>query len=504
MGNPNELPPRRRVKLDLLQLAGYFSRLAASGKLDCLQDGHPRLRPMSARWRLLPLLGRAAGPVRPRHFTVSSRLSARQHMPTRPYKPPQHRRHQDQPPPQHAATEALANKHRAFALVGAGIVAAVAGAYLVMVVMSITSGAQACHVDDCNPSGRPLDLRQGKVSAAAFDRDLNASENLIGVKGLRELMGGLARGHVLEVAVGTGRNIDYIDWDEIRATAPPIATDADTAVREVKSEQQLAKERRMRRLEKHKKGMALPGDEAPEVLSYTGVDVSTDVLEVAWLKLKKSLPDLVPRRKRQSKEEGGAQQPVQQQQEKRQSETAKSWLGKAAAAVLPTSSTPSSPLDEEDMTLAANLGQGRIRLYKSDAQTRLPPPPARSSHDGTKTLPAPAYYDTILQNFGLCSVSDPQQLLANMATLLQPGSGRIYLLEHGRGWYSWLNGLLDKFAPAHFKKYGCWWNRDIEAIVRQAEEKVPGLEVVRIERPLLLLFGTTLWVELRVNPDKKT
>lgn len=465
---------------------------------------------MPARWRLLPIMVRAGGPVRPSHgaawstryFTVSSRPSARQ-TPTRPYKPPQHRRQQDQPL-QNDGTEALANKHRTFALVGAGIVAAVAGAYIAMVVMSITNASQGNHhVDDCTPSGRPLDLRQGKVSATAFDRDLNASENLLGVKGLRELMGGLARGHVLEVAVGTGRNIDYIDWDEIRATAPPIATGADGAVREVKSEEQLTRERRLRRFDKHKKGMALPGDEAPEVLSYTGVDVSTDVLEVAWLKLKKSLPELVPQRKRQSKEDGGAQQPVQQQQENRQSETVKSWLGKTAAAVLPTSSTP-SPLHEEDMTLAANLGQGRIRLYKSDAQTRLPPPPARSSHDGTKTLPAPAYYDTILQNFGLCSVSDPQQLLANMATLLQPGSGRIYLLEHGRGWYSWLNGLLDKFAPAHFKKYGCWWNRDIEAIVRQAEEEVPGLEVVRIQRPLLLLFGTTLWIELRVNPDKKT
>lgn len=461
---------------------------------------------MSARWRLVRIPIPTGGSVK--HFTTSSRLRARQTT-TPAYRPRQHPPQQQQqrrdPEPQNNDTlDARREKHRKFALVGAGLVAALAGAYITMVVVSLTKGPQGSDVDDPTPSGRPLDLRQGKVSATAFDRDLNASEKIMGITGLRELMGGLAHGHVLEVAVGTGRNVDYIDWDEIRATAPPVATGAEGAVSEVQSEQQLDKERRLRRIKKHQKGMVLPGDEAPEVLSYTGVDVSTDVLEVAWLKLKKSLPDLVPRRKRESKEDDGRpQQPVQPQQENRQGDTAKSWLAKTAAAVIPTSSTPSPPLDDQDMILAANLGHGRIRLYKSDAQTRLPPPPTRSSHDGTKTLPAPAYYDTIIQNFGLCSVSDPRRLLANMAALLQPASGRIYLLEHGRGGYSWLNGWLDKFAPAHFKKYGCWWNRDIEAIVRQAAEEVPGLEVVRVERPLLMQFGTMLWIELRVNPDKK-
>ncbi|KAH8763244.1 methyltransferase OMS1 [Diaporthe sp. PMI_573] len=284
------------------------------------------------------------------------------------------------------------------------------------------------------PSGRPLDLRSGKITATAFDREQDWNEWIMGITGLRKLMGGLARGHVLEVAVGTGRNIEYMDWDEIKNTAPRPADEG-------------------RRMEKGKKGLLLPGDDAPEVLSFTGVDVSADVLEVTWTKLKKAVPELIPRRRRKA--------------------------------------------------LAANIGSGRIRLFKSDAQSQLPSPPPMLAPDAASTLPAPRYFDTILQNFAICSVADPHQLLANMARVLRPGSGRIYLLEHGRGRYDWINGLLDKFAPSHFDRYGCWWNRDIEEAVRRAEREVPGLEVVRIERPLWTQGGTMYWVELRVNPQKE-
>lgn len=38
-------------------------------------------------------------------------------------------------------------------------------------------------------------------------------------------------------------------------------------------------------------------------------------------------------------------------------------------------------------------------------------------------------------------------------------------------------------AGEHFRKWGCWWNRDIERIVRQA-----GLEVESLSR---WHFGTT-------------
>lgn len=392
-----------------------------------------------------------------------------------------------------------------------GLAAAVIGGYIVMLVISMTSTGPAdahAHAHDCSPSGRPLDLRQGKISALMFDNDLNRPERLMGVTKLRKLMGGLARGHVLEVAVGTGRNIEYVDWEEIKAVAPPPSPAVQMGEQQggggdgngdgggegevvsraevVKSNEQLEADRIARRLEKGEKGMILPGDETPEVLSYTGVDVSTDVLEVAWGKLRKAVPELIQQRRRRSQDatEADKHQPA------------------ATPSKSPSAPAQAPATTGGDEVLAANIGQGRIRLYKSDAQLRLPAPPAMLSHDSSRVLPAPCHYDTILQNFGLCSVSDPGALLANMASVLRPASGRIYLLEHGRGSYGWLNRLLDKFAPAHFQRYGCWWNRDIEDIVKKAEEQVPGLEVVRIERPLWLQGGTMLWIELKVNPDK--
>lgn len=387
-------------------------------------------------------------------------------------------------------------------LIGLGLAAAVMGGYVVMLALSMTGGADVDGDGDGDvccaaPSGRPLELRQGRISAVMFDKDLNRPESLMGVTGLRQLMGGLARGHVLEVAVGTGRNVKYFDWDEIRASAPPVSQPdgaAEARPAQVKTEAELQRDRVRRRLERGEKGMLLPGDELPEVVSYTGVDVSMDVLEVAWGKLKSEVPELIPRRRRAPREEAGSEQLKQQQN-----------AGQVTTPVQPaTPKAPAPPpaVSDAGETLAANIGQGRIRLFKSDAQLHLPSPPALVSHDASKVLPAPQYYDTILQNFGLCSVSDPQALLANMAAKLRPGSGRIYLLEHGRGSYAWLNALLDRFAPSHFARYGCWWNRDIEDMVRRAEGEVPGLEIVRVERPLWLQGGTMLWIELRVNPDR--
>lgn len=402
-------------------------------------------------------------------------------------------------------------------LVVFGLGVAVMGAYIAMLVRGMTrdpcadqtSHGQHGQHDDA-PSGRPLDLRSGKITASAFDREQDWNEWIMGIAGLRKLMGGLARGHVLEVAVGTGRNIEYMDWDEIKSTAPRPADEGTGFVPNPKSPDELHRDRVKRRMEKGKKGLVLPGDDAPEVLSFTGVDVSADVLEVTWTKLKKAVPELIPRRRRKVNEVQVPHQVPQQQHEISAEEqkpiTFRNPLKALAESKTPAPARHPAPPGASrsgDQALAANIGSGRIRLFKSDAQSQLPSPPSMLAPDAATTLPAPRYFDTILQNFAICSVADPHKLLANMARVLRPGSGRIYLLEHGRGRYDWINGLLDKFAPSHFDRYGCWWNRDIEEAVRRAEREVPGLEVVRIERPLWTQGGTMYWVELRVNPQKE-
>ncbi|KAL1847673.1 hypothetical protein Daus18300_013879 [Diaporthe australafricana] len=394
------------------------------------------------------------------------------------------------------------------------------GAYIAMLIRSMTRDPCADHQPHEEhgqhgdvPSGRPLELRSGKISASAFDREQDWNERIMGIRGLRKLMGGLARGHVLEVAVGTGRNIEYMDWDDINVSAPRPVDEGTGFVPNPHSPEELERGRVKRRMDKGKKGMILPGDDAPEVLSFTGIDVSADVLEVTWTKLKKAVPELITRRRRKAVEEVEAanqqQQKLQLQQKSAEEKTPITFRNPLKA--LSDSKTPaparhSAPPPTSqfgDQVLAANIGAGRIRLFKADAQSRLPSPPSILASDAATTLPPPRYFDTILQNFGLCSVADPHKLLANMARVLQPGSGRIYLLEHGRGRYDWLNSLLDKFAPSHFDRYGCWWNRDIEEVVRRAEREVPGLEVVRVGRPLLWSQGGTMyWVELKVDPQK--
>lgn len=63
------------------------------------------------------------------------------------------------------------------------------------------------------------------------------------------------------------------------------------------------------------------------------------------------------------------------------------------------------------------------------------------------------------------AASHATHVLCCFQRVCRPG-GTILLLEHGRsGYFSWLNGVLDKSAPDHAAKWGCWWNKDITALL---------------------------------------
>jgi hypothetical protein len=98
--------------------------------------------------------------------------------------------------------------------------------------------------------------------------------------------------------------------------------------------------------------------------------------------------------------------------------------------------------------------------------------------------PTPTHVRTHKQvdTFGLCSFEDPVAALQEMERVAKD-DGQILLLEHGRSHYDWLNSILDKNSHRHTARWGCIWNRDIEALVRSA-----GLEVVSLSR---WHFGTT-------------
>lgn len=246
----------------------------------------------------------------------------------------------------------------------------------------------------------------------------------MGITKLRKKLADHAKGNVLELAMGTGRNLEYYNWEGLSEEQPTPA-----------------------------KGSAAKG-----ITSFTGLDISVDMLDVARKRLVKTVPPMAD----------------------------------------------SEPIVKRSTMADCTGGQlsflkDRLRLIHSDAHHPLP---GVAEATRLSSPPSSATYDTIIQTFGLCSVSDPVAVLCNLASAVKPDSGRIILLEHGKGWYGLVNGLLDKNAGKHFEKYGCWWNRDIEALVDEAVQKTPGLEVVKLSRPNILQMGTLVWVELRMRPKE--
>ena len=99
-----------------------------------------------------------------------------------------------------------------------------------------------------------------------------------------------------------------------------------------------------------------------------------------------------------------------------------------------------------------------------------------------------ASFDTVVDTFGLCSYEDPIAVIREMARVCKP-SGTIIFIEHGKGGYQWINNILDNGAQQHAHNWGCIWNRDIVALIKQA-----GLEVKDVTR---WHFGTTYIVQAK-------
>ena len=120
------------------------------------------------------------------------------------------------------------------------------------------------------------------------------------------------------------------------------------------------------------------------------------------------------------------------------------------------------------------------------------------TQSATDPLPASALpelgFTTIVQTMGICSTPKPAATLAHLATLADPKNGKILLLEHGRGYYGWINWILDKAAAKHADTHGCWFNRDVGRVLEES-----GLVIEKMERSQ---FGTLWYVEAR--PSKRS
>uniref|UniRef100_A0A7S2QF67 Methyltransferase type 11 domain-containing protein n=1 Tax=Zooxanthella nutricula TaxID=1333877 RepID=A0A7S2QF67_9DINO len=91
-------------------------------------------------------------------------------------------------------------------------------------------------------------------------------------------------------------------------------------------------------------------------------------------------------------------------------------------------------------------------------------------------------FDTVVDTFGICSFEEPVEALREMRRVLKD-DGQVLLLEHGASNWEMVQGLLNRSIHGHVEKYGCYPNRKIAALVREA-----GLHIVLDERKH---FGTT-------------
>lgn len=276
------------------------------------------------------------------------------------------------PPPNH--------RSRRIPLIGACFVGAGIAFYIASLGYSLANPYVPTHPVPADTSDRY------DATAARFDEFVGGTEKGIGINRLRKKMVSQARGDVLEVSAGTGRNTSFYDWGRVR--------------------------------------------------SLVLLDRSGPMLEVARRKWEEERTE----REKKSKAMVGVREKI-----------------------------------------------GDVEFRAQSALERIEGPKGvkADSKDGEA-----GKFDTIVQTMGLCSTSEPEKLLQRMAEVVKR-DGKILLLEHGKASYDWLNNFLDKAAPGHADKHGCWWNKDIGAIVEKS-----GLEVVQISRPWYHL-GTTWWVELR-------
>ena len=123
-----------------------------------------------------------------------------------------------------------------------------------------------------------------------------------------------------------------------------------------------------------------------------------------------------------------------------------------------------------------------------DAAARAPLATAVARADGTALTAGGGAaggrrWDTVVDTFGLCSFDEPVEALREMQRCCA-ADGLVLLLEHGRSHSQpWLSRVLDAGAQAHAAKWGCVYNRDIDAIVAES-----GLRVLRRHT---FHFGTT-------------
>jgi ubiquinone/menaquinone biosynthesis C-methylase UbiE len=114
---------------------------------------------------------------------------------------------------------------------------------------------------------------------------------------------------------------------------------------------------------------------------------------------------------------------------------------------------------------------------------------------GAEALPLQdAAYDEVICSLALCTVADPDRVLAEVRRILRPG-GRFRFVEHvaAPAWSPrrWLQGALRR--PWKWLFEGCTLDRDTASRIRAAGFAAVELRRERLHRSLFVPVNTTIW-----------
>ncbi|KAG0231725.1 hypothetical protein BGW42_008677 [Actinomortierella wolfii] len=261
--------------------------------------------------------------------------------------------------------------------------------------------------------------------ASGYDSEVNLHEYMLGIQRRRKRLLKQARGRVLEIAAGTGRNVDF-----------------------------------------YPKGCC------NEIVFS---DFSDGMMAVLKKKVEES--ELGKRFNYQLRRQAVLNQEYRQKMEQWQQEQGKMTGTRVGASVPLTASSTSaiSTQDSPDALPSTTSLPQQPQPPKSVVETMI-----RFESMNAASMPYPDQsFDTVVDTFGLCSFEDPVAVLREMKRVLKPG-GQILLLEHGKSSWEFMQTMQAKHLERHVNKYGCYWNREIENIVGEA-----GLKVKESERSQL-------------------
>jgi methyltransferase OMS1, mitochondrial len=331
-----------------------------------------------------------------------------------------------------ASTSAAAD---ATATATAAAAAATAAAAALLPRRAVLLSAGAAYAAAALPTS-PQNVDYDPYAAAYDGLDGAAPAEALGLPDLRRDLMSRARGHVLELAVGTGLNLPLYDTAAGGGAAAaaalcgggngggglfgPSSSSSSSAAASA----------------------SLPG--APALCSVTGVDLSRGMLAEAA-------------RRAEALGSGG------QQQEGEQGDGAA--LGSTRRRPLALVAADGDATARDASAGARDSSVVPLRLVRADA-ARLPFPDAS--------------FDTSLDTFSMCVLPDPERALAELARVTRPG-GRVLLLEHAASDFAPLAAYqraTEKAVAATSK--GCAWAQDVVGMV----ERTPGLRVAAVRRHL--------------------